>query len=136
MAGPTNAKLKKWVKHQLSLHNVQCMCDDCRSARAVKSSMMRHGDWGRRGNCYVTCEALYHLLGGKANKWKPMVMRHEGDTHWFLLRDTKICTPLIIDPTVRQFRTVPDYTKAKGCGFLTKKPSKRAKAMMETMVWQ
>lgn len=19
----------------------------------------------RRGNCYVTCEALYHLLGGK-----------------------------------------------------------------------
>jgi hypothetical protein len=43
---------------------------------------------------------------------------------------------LIIDPTVRQFRTVPDYTKAKGCGFLTKKPSKRAKALMETLVWQ
>jgi hypothetical protein len=32
-------------------------------------------DWRkdrRRGNCYYTSEALYHILGGKAAGWKPM----------------------------------------------------------------
>lgn len=86
----------------------------------------------RRGNCYHTSEALYHLLGGKDAGWKPMVMHHENDTHWFL----KHSSGMIIDATVKQFKTKPDYTKAKGCGFLTKKPSKRAQALMEDMIWQ
>lgn len=85
----------------------------------------------KRGNCYVTCEALYHLLGGKESRWKPMYVKHEGDTHWFLAR-----YGLILDPTVKQFKTKPDYSKAKGCGFLTKKPSKRAKLLMQQMLWQ
>lgn len=85
-----------------------------------------------RGNCYVTCEALYHLIGGKKSGWKPMVMRHEGDTHWFLLHKSGT----VLDPTVKQFKKKPDYTKARGCGFLTKKPSKRAKIMMEKLLYQ
>lgn len=32
----------------------------------------------RRGNCYVTSEALYHLLGGKAAGWTPHSLKHEG----------------------------------------------------------
>jgi len=85
-----------------------------------------------RGNCYVTCEALYHLIGGKISGWKPMNIRHEGDSHWFLKHESG----LILDPTVSQFKTVPDYTKAKGRGFLTREPSRRAKKLMKVLVWQ
>lgn len=83
-----------------------------------------------RGNCYVTCEALYHLLGKK--HWTPMNVRHEGDSHWFLKHDSG----LILDPTVSQFRTVPPYAKARGRGFLTRHPSKRACELMARLVWQ
>ena len=95
----------------------------------------------KRGNCYVTCEALYHLLGGKKSVWKPYYMKHEGDSHWFLSMVTlypamNFEPQYILDPTVRQFKTVPNYWEAKGKGFLTKKPSKRAKALMKQLVWQ
>ena len=105
----------------------------------------------RRGNCYVTCEALYHLLGGKAAGYVPHTVRHEGGTHWYLVHrtrrwylgylgmggaDVKEYDEVIIDPTFSQFKTPPHYSKGKGRGFLTKGPSKRARAMMEKMVWQ
>lgn len=86
----------------------------------------------KRGNCYVTCEALYHLLGGKRAGWKPMHMRHELDSHWFL----KHVSGVIMDPTSKQFESMPDYSKAKGKGFLTKRPSKRAVKLMSVLVWQ
>jgi hypothetical protein len=97
-----------------------------------------------RGNCYVTCEALYHLLGGKAAGWKPMTMRHEGDTHWFLAKSSGLWEQgtsgprfsIVLDPTVSQFETKPDYEKARGCGFLTKQPSKRAAELIKRMLWQ
>lgn len=86
-----------------------------------------------RGNCYVACEALYHLLGGKAAGWKPMSMRIKDDTHWFL----KHKSGMILDPTKEQFRgETPDYSQGRGRGFLTKKPSKRARVLMSTIVWQ
>lgn len=93
----------------------------------------------KRGNCYITCEALYHLLGGKEAGYKPMVMKHEGDTHWYLQRTFGPSWDrhtIIIDPTASQFKIKPDYLNARGCGFLTKKPSKKAKQLMEKMVWQ
>ena len=91
----------------------------------------------KRGNCYVTCEALYHLMGGKAAGLKPMTVKHEGDTHWFLVMTrTGNAFPVIIDPTVKQFKTFPNYLKARGRGFLTKEPSKRAKKLMKEMLWQ
>ncbi len=87
-----------------------------------------------RGNCYVTSEALYHLLGGKNAGWKPMMIRMEADTHWFLIN---IKTGQRVDATATQFGDeLPPYHKAKGCGFLTKTPSKKAKALMEKLVWQ
>lgn len=85
-----------------------------------------------RGNCYVTSEAVYHLLGGKAAGWKPMRMRHEGDVHWFL----KHVSGIILDLTVNQFDSVPDYTQARGAGFLTKRPSARAQVLMHKLIWQ
>ena len=92
-----------------------------------------------RGNCYVTCEALFHLLGGKAAGYVPHRLRHEGDTHWYLVRRlfrVSGTQELIIDPTASQFKTLPDYSQGRGAGFMTKRPSKRAREMMDRMVWQ
>jgi hypothetical protein len=86
----------------------------------------------RRGNCYVTSEAAYHLLGGKEAGWKPMRMRIKNDTHWFLKHENG----LILDLTAEQFCSKLNYSKARGSGFLTKKPSKRALKLMQIMLWQ
>lgn len=92
----------------------------------------------RRGNCYAASEALYHILGGKRAGWKPMRFPIQGpdkrmDTHWFL----KHTSGVILDPSVRQFEgRIPDYTEARGSGFLTKKPSKRARKLMKELTWQ
>ena len=85
-----------------------------------------------RGNCYVTCEALYHLIGGKKQGWTPMNMRHEGDSHWYLRHSSG----LILDPTVKQFKSRPNYSLGRGKGFLTKRPSKRAKVLMAQLMYQ
>lgn len=88
-----------------------------------------------RGNCYATSEALYHLLGGKRAGWKPMHLNTKlTGPHWFL----KHKSGLILDATAKQFpRNVKvDYSKAVGCGFLTKKPSQLGQQMMSTMLWK
>lgn len=88
-----------------------------------------------RGNCYVTVEAIYHLTGGK-DVWIPQVMHWRGGTHWFLKHRRH---GFILDPTAKQFKhkpTMKDYAKARGCGFLTKKPSQRARNLMLEMLWQ
>lgn len=100
----------------------------------------------RRGNCYVTCEALYHLLGGAVSGWVPHTVRHEGDVHWYLVKrhvydvggryQPGRYTEVVLDPTAQQFSTPPPYHLGRGRGFLTKKPSKRAAALMKAMLWQ
>lgn len=88
----------------------------------------------QRGNCYFTSEALFHLIGGKKAGWKPMHMNTRATgNHWFLLHKSG----MILDATVKQFgRIKPNYAKARGCGFLTRTPSKGAKKMMELIVWK
>lgn len=88
----------------------------------------------RYGNCYVASEALYHLLGGKRSGWKPMVVGMRWCNHWFLV-NTK--TGQRLDATAEQFRgkTKPNYSRARGCGFLTKRPSRRARRLMKRIVW-
>ena len=85
----------------------------------------------RQGNCYVASEALYHLLGGKEAGWTPMYMKWEGESHWFLRHRNG----QIVDVTWRQFKKVPDYARARGCGFLTKQPSERARSLMSFLMW-
>ena len=86
----------------------------------------------QRGNCYVTSEAIYHLLGGKATGWIPQVMRVGSGTHWFI----KHRSGIVIDATAIQFKRLPDYRRARGTGFLTREPSRRARELMKRMVWQ
>lgn len=86
----------------------------------------------KRGNCYVTCEAIYHLLGGKASGWTPCWLKVPGDTHWFL----RHATGVVLDPTKKQFTRAVNYAKGKGSGFLTKRPSARARTLMKDLLWQ
>ena len=87
-----------------------------------------------RGNCYAASEALYHILGGLNGYWKPMVMRlPSGETHWFLKHRGM---GMILDPSQKQFKQRPDYGSARGCGFLTKKPSKRAAKLIQELTYQ
>lgn len=90
---------------------------------------------GPVGNCYATSEALYHLLGGKKAGWKPMRMQVDGGNHWFIMHVPSGC---IVDATAAQFghqRVRLDYSTAVGCGWLTKKPSKRARRLMQRLVF-
>ena len=73
------------------------------------------------GHCYVACEALFHLLGGKEAGLTPAQIRHEGESHWFLRTPTGV-----LDPTADQFDTPVPYPSGTGKGFLTKEPSRRA----------
>lgn len=103
----------------------------------------------RRGNCYATSEALYHLLGGKKAGWKPMHVRINPDDeecHWFLARVKNEYLASnrefpqgweILDLTKSQFGGKPvPYHKAVGSGFLTKEPSLRARNLMDILVYQ
>lgn len=82
------------------------------------------------GACYIASEAAYHLLGGKSSGYKPMVGRVGQMTHWWLEKDGKR-----LDPTKSQFMRYKElkkfYDAGKGCGFLTKEPSKNAKILLE-----
>lgn len=92
----------------------------------------------RWGNCYASSEALYHILGGKRSGWVPMRIRVGANcVHWFLKHRA---TGLILDPAGRQFNArgwykKPDYSKARGSGFLTKRPSQRGRAMIQRLTW-
>lgn len=75
------------------------------------------------GHCYVATEAAYHLLSEEDKKiYKPAILKINGDTHWFL---KNILDNTIIDITKDQFNFTLKYENSKGCGFLTKLPSKR-----------
>jgi hypothetical protein len=80
------------------------------------------------GHCYVASEALYHLLGGKGGDWRSVRLRHEDDSHWFLRRPSD---GAVLDITASQFKTPVPAEKAKGAGFLTREPSKRAQVVIK-----
>ena len=89
----------------------------------------------QRGNCYYTSESLYHLLGGKKAGWTAVYMNtRPTGRHWFLQHSSG----LIIDATAKQFPkgVKPDYSRGRRTDFMTKRPSKKAKALMEQLVWQ
>jgi hypothetical protein len=85
------------------------------------------------GCCYPAAEVLYHLVG-KELGFKPCFSKNGGGRqtggHWFLRHpDGRIA-----DPTAAQFESEPyDYSKGRGCGFLTKGLSKRATILLERM---
>ncbi len=100
-------------------------------ARLRKSDDLRLARWRGHGNylaghCYVAVEALFHLAAQREG-YKPATIRHEGCTHWYLVN----ADGDVIDPTVEQFETVPDYSLGRRRGFLTRGPSRRARTLMD-----
>ena len=98
----------------------------------------------RRGNCYVASEALYHILGGPKGDWQPKRLKIGSETHWFLQHRY---LRIRIDASRLQFSVKErrkletyfgegSYDSAKGSGFLTKRPSKRAKKLIKELTWQ
>lgn len=85
-----------------------------------------------RGNCYVASEALFHILGGKTAGWSVYRMRAQGDVHYWLEHDNG----MILDPSRMQFKNLPDYSKGKKTGFMTKRPSRRAVDLIGKLTWQ
>jgi hypothetical protein len=79
------------------------------------------------GHCYVACEVLFHINAGR---YKAYFIKHEGEPHWFL-KDKY--DGEIIDPTYKQFKTPVPYEKGIGKGFLTKRPSARAKVVLNSI---
>src|ERR1700739_1703310 len=62
------------------------------------------------GHCAIAAEALFHLLGGKAAGWVPVVLprRVLGDnTHWWV---ENVQTGERLDPTAEQFggKAIPE----------------------------
>lgn len=101
---------------------VQNLSEDLRKPK------WRFNDNYLAGHCYVVSEVIYHLSGKMI--WKPMVVNHEGGTHWFL--KSRI-DDSILDVTSSQFYSPVPYDQARGCGFLTKSPSKRARKLIRKM---
>lgn len=93
--------------------------------KALTPELLKPG-FGPKGHCYVASEAAYHLLGGKEAGLKPMNIKHEGVQHWFLMGPDGI-----IDLTADQFETPVPYARARGRGFLTSQPSKRAQIVID-----
>ena len=80
------------------------------------------------GHCYVASEAAYHLFC-KDEGYIPQVMHiDENTTHWYLRKGDDI-----VDVTKAQFPFDLDYSLGRGCGFLTKKPSKRTQWLINKL---
>jgi hypothetical protein len=89
-------------------------------ARAVE--LVQEAIGNPKDQCYPASEAVYHLLGAKASGYSPV----RGGGHWWLRRPDGS----VLDVTSAQYPQGFDYTVGRGGGFLTKKPSKRATAIL------
>lgn len=81
------------------------------------------------GFCYIASEAFHHMWMGKTT---PQVARTEHGTHWYL-RDED---GEVIDLTCNQFPRAEweeIWSKGRGCGFLTKGPSKAAQVIIDAV---
>ena len=94
-----------------------------------------------RGHCYTLTEALWYERGITTG-WKPAYLNSKtwpeglmpGETHWYLRRSFKcgdnITFQEVCDPTSEQFDIDIPHWEGKSCGFQTKEPSKRTKALI------
>jgi hypothetical protein len=101
------------------------------------ASIVQEGDHPTTGHCYAAAEAAFHLLGGRRKGYVAFVASYDGLTHWWV----RHASGRIVDPTRLQygpeaarrhgvFWVKPPYHLGRGTGFLTKKPSRRARILM------
>lgn len=83
------------------------------------------------GFCYTASEAIYHLSEDRMKPWCVRYGPLAHQTHWYL---TVAETGKIVDVTASQFSDLDVYAMYEfgvGKGFLTKGPSKRARAVLD-----
>ena len=81
------------------------------------------------GHCYLAAETLWHMLGGRRQRFSPRWARcDDGDTHWWLQDGNEILDPTSPQFTQEELKAL--YPNGVNCGFLTKAPSRRAKILM------
>ncbi len=87
-----------------------------------------HKTWGQ---CYAATEALFHMLGGFDGDWRPVRGKDDdGIVHWWLENSAG----QRLDPTAEQYTSQgkePPYDRGRRAGFLTREPSKRARAIID-----
>ena len=101
--------LKKYIEAANKI--ISNNSDDLLTKENEKTKPKGNKHWGK---CYIVSESMYFHLGGKKSGFKPMNMKHEGRSHWFL----KSPQDEVIDLTAEQYDTIPDYKIAIGKGFL------------------
>jgi hypothetical protein len=89
---------------------------------------IKSGDNPMKGHCYVASEAFYHIMNKHNPGYKPVNIKHEGESHWYLRHGDRH-----IDLTHGQFDTPVPHSEGKGKGFLTRSPSKRAAPIIEAV---
>jgi len=95
-------------------------------------SLVEAGAHPLTGHCYVAAEALYHM-GAKGEGYRPHVLSlPDGGTHWYL----KDGQGRVLDPTAAQFAEPPDYAAGTCKGFLTKRPSRRARSVLRSFKYR
>jgi hypothetical protein len=80
---------------------------------------------GAGAECYPAAEVVYHANGGRKAGLTPMQQRHQGRSHWWVRGPGGE----VWDPASAQFSRPVPYDQGVGKGFLTKRPSKRAKGL-------
>jgi hypothetical protein len=111
--------------------------------QSVLSPNLLHLDWKEMahpmaGHCYHASEALYHLYGKDHGFTPAHVEVYMGNLwgwvgHWYLYKG-RHKSRIILDPTAAQFGKIHiPYDEGRGCGFLTKQPSKRACEVMRRL---
>lgn len=86
------------------------------------------------GLCYPAAEALFHICGKEQGylpcyttaDQNPAIPGIGFSSHWFLRHPDG----RVLDPTAAQFPKPVPYHLGTCCGFLTKRPSKRAKEII------
>ena len=115
-------------KSMLKEINIAKRIVDNLSDDLLKKEYLSHPNKNRfTGHCYVATECYYYL---SSNKHQVYHIAHENSIHWFLKDEFNN----IIDLTAQQFKTNVPYENAKRGFFLTNKPSKRAKILIERVM--
>lgn len=78
------------------------------------------------GYCYVACEALYFILGGKSNGWYMVEIDLSYCNHWFLANEDGS----ILDPTADQFPFPVPYHLGRVYSRRTRAPRKETLEVM------
>jgi len=81
------------------------------------------------GHCYHATEALWHLLGRPDGLYPHVVRMPSGETHWYLAGPYGR-----VDLTFAQYAEPVPYHCGRGCGFLTRQPSKRAQTVIDRVL--